>query len=139
MTQLVMDASLALSWVLPDEGDDQSLGIRGAMLEAENVWVAVHWHLEVCNALWMAEKRKRLDDGGVAQAVALLMRLPVRIDPETNSQAASATLALARRHAISVYDAAYLELALRRGATLASLDTALRTVARKLKVRVVPD
>jgi predicted nucleic acid-binding protein len=108
------------------------------MLEAESVWIAAHWHLEICNALWMAERRKRLNAAGVAQAAALLAQLPVSIDPETSVQASSRTLELARKHAISVYDAAYLELALRRGATLASLDGPLRDIAGTLGVQVAP-
>lgn len=70
----------------------------------------------------MAERKKRLDAAGIAQAVALFTQLPVRVDPETNEHASAETLSLARQHTLSVYDAAYLELALRRGATLASLD-----------------
>jgi predicted nucleic acid-binding protein len=86
----------------------------------------------------MAERRKRLDAAGVAQAVALFTQLPVAVDPETDKHASTATLGLARDHAISVYDAAYLELALRRGAALASLDRPLRLVAKNLGVPLLP-
>jgi predicted nucleic acid-binding protein len=86
----------------------------------------------------MAERRKRLDATGVAQAVALFTQLPVTVDPETSDRAGSETLALARQHTLSVYDAAYLELALRRGASLASLDGPLRFIAKKIGVAVVP-
>jgi len=86
----------------------------------------------------MAERRKRLDATGVAQAVALFMQLPVLVDPETSDRAGSETLALARQHTLSVYDAAYLELALRRGASLASLDAALRAVVKGLGVPILP-
>lgn len=86
----------------------------------------------------MAERRKRLDAAGVAQAVALFTQLPVMIDAETNPRAGSDILALARQHTISVYDAAYLELALRRGAALGSLDEPLRKVAKTLGVPLLP-
>lgn len=86
----------------------------------------------------MAERRKRLDAAGVAQAVSLFTQLPVLLDPETDDHAGSDTLALSRQHALSVHDAAYLELALRRGATLASLDLPLRAIAKKLKVSLLP-
>ena len=138
MSRLVIDASITLSWLLPDEVNAASLAVRNDLAKAEGVWVAAHWRLEVCNSLWMAERRKRLDAAGVAQAVALFTQLPVIVDPETNNRAGAETLALARQHALSVYDAAYLELALRRGATLASLDEALQTVARRLGVEVLP-
>jgi predicted nucleic acid-binding protein len=138
MSRLVIDASITLSWLLPDEADDDTLGVRGEILTAESVWVPAHWKLEVANSLWMAERRKRLDSVGVAEAVTLFSQLPVAIDPETNVRAGTDTLNMARQHGISVYDAAYLELASRRGAALGSLDRTLRSVAKKLGVPVLP-
>ncbi len=139
MSRLVIDASITLSWLLPDEASAGSGAVRNELLGAEAVWVAAHWRLEVCNSLCMAERRKRLDAAGIVQAVALFTQLPVLLDPETDDHAGSETLALARQHALSVYDAAYLELALRRGAMLASLDLSLRAVARKFKVSLLPN
>lgn len=138
MNRLVVDASMTLSWLLPDESGASALTVRNEILTAESVWVPAHWRLEVCNSLWMAERRQRLDASGIAQAVALFTQLPVSIDPETNEHAGTETLALARQHALSVYDAAYLELALRRGAALASLDQPLRVVSKKLGVPLLP-
>ena len=138
MSRLVLDACMALSWILPDEVNDDALAVREQFLKSESVWVAAHWHLEVSNALCMAERRKRLDAAGIAQAVSLFTQIPVTVDPETSAHASAETLALARQHTLSVYDAAYLELALRRGATLASLDGPLRTAAKKLSVPVLP-
>ena len=138
MSSLVIDASMALSWLLPDEASAPSLAVRHELLRAERVWVAAHWRLEVCNSLWMAERRKRLDATGIAQAVAMVTQLPVVVDPETDDHAGSETLGLARQHALSVYDAAYLELALRRGTRLASLDGPLRAVAKRLGLPLLP-
>lgn len=138
MSRLVVDASITLSWLLPDEGSALTLAVRNDLVSAETVWAPAHWQLEVCNALCMAERRKRLDAAGVAQAVALVTQLPVLTDPHTSERAGSETLALSRQHTLSVYDAAYLELALRRGASLASLDEPLRAVAKKLGVPVLP-
>jgi len=138
MSHLVLDASIALSWLLPDEASEASVAVQSELVKAEGVWVAAHWRLEVANSLCMAERRKRLDAAGIAQAVALFTRIPVVVDPETNEHASGETLSLARQHTLSVYDAAYLELALRRGALLASLDGPLRLVAKNLGVRVLP-
>jgi len=138
MSRLVIDASMTLSWLLPDEGAALALAVRDELLKAEGVWVPAHWRLEVCNSLWMAERRKRLDAAGIAQAVALFTQLPVTVDPETNDRAGGETLALARQHTLSVYDAAYLELALRRGAVLASLDGPLHSAAKKVGVPILP-
>ncbi len=138
MSHLVLDASMALSWLLPDEESDSTVAVQAALLKAQAVWVAAHWSLEVANSLCMAERKKRLDAAGVAQAVSLFTQIPVTVDPETNDHASGETLSLARQHTLSVYDAAYLELALRRGASLATLDGALRTVAKKLGVPLLP-
>ncbi len=138
MNLLVLDASMALSWLLPDEAGESSIAVQSKVAEAESVWVAGHWRLEVANSICMAERRKRLDAAGVAQAIGLLTQLPVMVDPETNEHATAETLSLARQHTLSAYDSAYLELALRRGATLATLDGPLRTVAKKLGVPILP-
>ena len=55
MSRLVIDASMALSWLLPDESSDASLTVRAELTKAESVWVTAHWQLEVANALCMAE------------------------------------------------------------------------------------
>ena len=121
MSRIVIDASITLSWLLADEANATSVAVTTALVNAEEVAVPAHWCLEVVNSIWMAERRKRLDPPGVAQAIALCAQLPVSIDPETDKRATVETLALARQHQISVYDAAYVELALRRGAAVASL------------------
>jgi predicted nucleic acid-binding protein len=138
MSRLVLDASMTLSWLLPDEATAASLAVRDELIKAESVLAPGHWRLEVCNALWMAERRQRLDASGVAQAVSLFTQLPVAIDADTSDRAGGEALALARQHGLSVYDAAYLELALRQGALLTSLDEPLRAVARKLGVPLLP-
>ena len=136
MSRRVLDASLALSWLLPDERSAALHSVREQFFTGGGVWVAAHWRLEVCNALWMAERRKRLDAPGVTRAVTLVTQLPVLVDDETNSRAGADTLALARRHAISVYDAAYLELALRLNLPLATTDPALTRAANSAAVPI---
>lgn len=138
MSDLVLDASIALSWLLPDEATESSVAVQTELLASDQIWVAAHWLLEVANSLYQAKRRKRLDAAGIARAVALVRQLPVTVDDETSARASGETLALARQHTLSVYDAAYLELALRRGASLASLDGPLRMVAKKLGVPVLP-
>ena len=138
MSAWVIDASMTLSWLLPDEASDLAIAVRDDLPKAEAVWVPAHWRLEVCNSLWMAERRKRLDAAGVTQGADLFLKLPVTVDPDTNDRAGRETLSLARQHGLSVYDAAYLELVLRRGAVLAYLDGPLRLVAKKLGVSLLP-
>jgi predicted nucleic acid-binding protein len=138
MSAFVIDASITLSWLLADEANADSAAIERALRKADVVWVPAHWRLEVVNAIWMAERRKRLDGAGVSQAIAFCSQMQVTVDGDTDKHAPTETLALARQHGISVYDAAYLELALRKGGTLASLDVNLREVAEKNGVAVVP-
>lgn len=102
-------------------------------------WVTALWHLEIAGYLSSAEQRGEMDATDVADAIALLERLPVSVDAETGGRALTDTLALARQHNLSVYDAASLELALRRSATLATLKSSLRGAARKQKIAIWPE
>ena len=101
MSHLVLDASIVLSWLLPDEASGATVAVQAELPKAEGVWVAAHWRLEVANSLCMAERRKRLDAAGIAQAVSLFTQLPVIVDPETNEHASAETLSLARQHTLS--------------------------------------
>jgi predicted nucleic acid-binding protein len=87
------------------------------------------WALEVANALLVAERRKRVSQTDSAAAWTSLQKLPIEIDRETGRRAGSDILVLARQQKLSVYDAAYLELAMRKGTPLASLDEPLRAAA----------
>ncbi len=87
------------------------------------------WPLEVANALLMGERRKRTTEAKVARFLTLLRSLPVTTDDETGIRAWQESLHLARVHKLSVYDAAYLELAVRRGLPLATLDDPLKAAA----------
>lgn len=92
-------------------------------------WVPALWRLEVANVLEMGVRRGRHDAAFRDASLADLALLPIRTDPETDRQAWSATLRLAERHKLTVYDAAYLELAQRRGLPLATLDAELLRTA----------
>src|SRR2546423_9377081 len=100
MNHFVIDASVTLSWVLADEANADSTAVQNALLKAESVWVPAHWRLEVANAIWMAERRKRLDAAGVAQAISLCSQIPALVDPETDKHADAESLAMARRYQI---------------------------------------
>jgi predicted nucleic acid-binding protein len=136
MSQLVIDPSVALAWLLEDETTAEAVAIRQELEHGAEAWIPTHWWLEVANALLMAERRKRITPGGVAQALALIDALPFEEDDETAEQIPARTLSLARKHELTVYDAAYLELAQRRGAILASFDTKLIKAASKEGVKV---
>jgi predicted nucleic acid-binding protein len=134
---MVIDASVTVSWFLQDERSEGALAARDEMAQAEIVFVPAHWKLEVANALLVAERKKRISPAAVDHSMGILRKLPIQLDQETDRQAGDRTLELARLHALSIYDAAYLELALRTGSALATLDEQLRTAAVKRQVKVI--
>jgi predicted nucleic acid-binding protein len=82
----------------------------------------------------MAERRKRATQADMTEALHAVLSLPIEIDRDTTRRVAGETTGLARQHGLTVYDAAYLELAMRLGATLATSDAALARAARKAGV-----
>jgi predicted nucleic acid-binding protein len=96
---------------------------------AAGAWVPQLWRLEVANVLEMGVRRGRTDAAFRDATVADLELLPIQIDPDTEKYAWRATMRLAASHRLTLYDAAYLELAMRRGLPLATLDRELRAAA----------
>ncbi|HEY5911242.1 MAG TPA: type II toxin-antitoxin system VapC family toxin [Verrucomicrobiae bacterium] len=95
------------------------------------------WHLEVANALLVAVRRRLMTDAHRQAGLGLLRKLRLAVDEETGQRAFSTISELAVRHALSVYDAAYLELASRRSLPLGSRDESLRAAARKCGVKLL--
>lgn len=124
----MLDSSVALAWIYDDEGDNATVRVLERVVQA-GAWVPAIWHLEVANSLEQAVRRRRIDASFRDAALANLSDLDVKADPETNVHAWTATLALAERFGLTLYDAAYLELARRRTLPLASLDRDLRAAA----------
>lgn len=133
---MVVDSSVTLTWCFEDEQTAASLALLEQVVENGAVAPTV-WPLEVLNALVMAERRKRVDAAQRQRLTGFLRDLPIALDAETAAQAWSATVQLAERHRLTVYDAAYLELAQRRGLPLASLDNELRAAAEAVGVALV--
>ena len=128
-TAFILDASISLSWFFEDETDAYAEAVEDSITKAVAL-VPAHWHLEVANALLVAERKKRATEAKIVHFLSLLSSLPITIDDETAARAWSDSLALARAHSLSVYDAAYLELAIRQGLPLATLDEPLRDALR---------
>ena len=137
MRALVMDGSIALGFLLPDERLPQATRAIDALERGIPTWVPSHWTLEVANGLLMAGRRRRIGRADAAEALDVLGQLPIETDDETGRRAGGETTALARQYGLTVYDAAYLELALRRGAALATADAALAKAAKKAAVEIV--
>ncbi len=126
----VLDGSVALAAVLPDEaaGRAEALLLRSVQ---EGAWAPSIWPFEVANALLMAQRRGRVTEAFRLQTLGDLRRLPVRIDGEGTAFAWSDVSRLAASHGLTVYDASYLELALRLGLPLATLDQRLASAAQR--------
>ena len=124
----VLDGSITLVWAFEDETDPYAEAVADS-LENKPAIVPAVWPLEVANALLVGERRKRITEAKVAQFLTLLQSLPITVDDETVLRAWQETLHLARLHDLSEYDATYLELAVRLGLPLASLDDKLKTAA----------
>ena len=136
MSAFVLDASVALAWCFADETTPATDAVLDR-LTSEEAAAPVLWRLEVANALAMAERRGRLSAAGLTRSVALLQQLAVVIDDEASERAFRELLDLARSEQLTVYDAAYLELALRLGLPLATTDARLRGAATRLGVALL--
>lgn len=107
------------------------------LVSNQGAWVPSLWRLEVANILEMGVRRERHDAAFRDATLADLALLPVHIDPETDRHAWTATLRLAERHRLTLYDAAYLELAKRRDLPLATVDIDLRAAASVENIRLL--
>jgi len=125
---LVLDTSVALAWVYSDESSKPVEDVF-AQVTAGGAWVPALWRLEIANVLEMGVRRGRHTASFRDATLADLALLPINIDPDTNQHAWGATVQLAKQHRLTAYDAAYLELALRRSLPLATLDEELRVAA----------
>ena len=132
----VLDASTTLAWAIRDERNALAMAVLDR-LAREKAVVPGHWALEIANGLLMAMRRKRLTDAARRDALARLTELPIEADDETATRAGHETTAIAAQFGLSVYDAAYLELAIRRQLPLATLDRALEAAARATGVELL--
>jgi predicted nucleic acid-binding protein len=130
MPGFVIDASATLPWCFAEEATPWTEGLLDRLQGGEEVRVPAHWPIEVMNGLIMAVRRKRIDLDRVARFAGDLAALPIRIEPPHEPAAWNDVVQVATKHNLTIYDAAYLELAERIGLPLATLDGDLRKAAR---------
>lgn len=131
MSVFVLDTSLTMAWCFEDEATPDTDAVLDR-LGTDAAVVPAIWPLEVANVLLVAERRGRLSEAQSSRFAGLLAQLPIDIDDHPADIAAHA--ALGRRHELSSYDASYLALAQRIGATLATLDRPLAGAAARAGV-----
>jgi len=130
---IALDASLALAWLFERESTNEAelaSSVLETLAEGEALVPAL-WHAEVVNALLVGERRGGVSEARVADYLQRLARLPIHTDDVPPSTRREGVLALARAHALSAYDAAYLNLALRRDLALATFDRKLVEAMRE--------
>jgi predicted nucleic acid-binding protein len=128
LTGLVLDASITAAWCFEDEETQYARDILSRAEQVDFIVPAI-WPVEMVNVLLVNERRKRITAADTARAVTLFNELAIQVDRPPSLLPFDATLLLARAYKLSSYDASYLELALREGLPLATLDTQLREAA----------
>lgn len=135
--EFVVDASIAIAWVHPGQATAQSEALLDAIADGAVARAPALWSLETANALLVLNRQRKLTDEERATALGALARLAVVLDHEMAALAFGRLSELAGRHALSIYDAAYLELATRRKLAIACKDGPLRTAARRARVKLL--
>jgi predicted nucleic acid-binding protein len=137
VSEAVIDSSIALTWCFEDEATSETDALFERVRDQGAV-VPSLWRLEVGNVLLQAEKRGRISARDVAARLDLIAELPISVDQETTVRAWRETLAAARGERLTIYDAAYLELAERQRLPLMTLDGDLAAAAVRRGVAVLP-
>lgn len=126
MGVFVVDATAALAWCFEDEASSWTDGLLERLRQGDRIVVPAHWPAEISNGFLVALRRKRIRADQSALFWDELARLPIETEPVLPAIQAS----LGEKHSLTVYDAAYLELAHRRKLPLATLDADLRRAAQ---------
>ncbi len=133
----VVDCSVTMAWFFEDEGGPYADAVQETMARNSSRGVVpALWRLEVANTLVVGERRKRTTEAKSHRFLTLLSLLPIQIDTATTASMWESTIQIARGHGLSAYDAAYLELAVRRGLPLATLDAKLKNAALSAGVEI---
>ena len=129
----VLDASIPACWLFQDEQDPRADAAL-ARIKSDEAVVPALWWFEIRNILIVNERRRRITESDTSVFLRDLAGLRVRVDREPEEPV---VLRLARTHRLSVYDASYLELALRQSLPLATLDAQLTAAARAARCRLI--
>jgi predicted nucleic acid-binding protein len=135
---IAIDSSIALAWCFGDERTPAINAVESMLVASQGV-VPVLWRFEVANVLLMAERRKRITSERRQEYLHALAKYPLEIDTDGLYQTDQNIFQLAVAFGLTIYDASYLELSIRRNLPLATLDKELRTAALANKLILLPD
>jgi predicted nucleic acid-binding protein len=133
---LVVDASITMAWCFEDEATQATEEVLDHVVEGSAFAPSI-WRFEVGNALQMAIRRRRITEIFRDDVLAKLLAIPITVDPETDAHAWTTALRLSERFGLTLYDAAYVELAQRLGLPLASLDQEMRAAASAIDIELL--
>lgn len=136
---LVLDCSVTMAWILPADDMSEKANKILLSLNEKEAKVPTIWPLEVANVLWHAERLKKISPLEVAEFKEFLATLPIQIDNSITLRAMGSIYTLAKAEQLTVYDAAYLEIAIRENLPLATFDKALKKAAQRTEVVVIPE
>ena len=137
MAVFVIDASATLPWCFADEATAATNAVLTGLRTGDEAIVPAHWPVEVANALLMAVRRRRISPQDAYQFLLDLEFLPIRVEATTENLVRAGVFPLAEQYGLTVYDAAYLELAMRERTPLMTLDNDLRKAAAASGVPLV--
>lgn len=130
MKKFVLDCSVTMTWCFEDEATE-SAEHSLALLKEMTAIVPSIWVVEVMNVLRVAERKNRINVSSADHFIRFLNTLPIILDSGLNHFLNTSILAISRKHSLSAYDAAYLEIALRYNIPLVSFDKNLCAAAKK--------
>ncbi len=136
MKNFVVDNSVVMSWCFEDEKNQYADNVLDFLTDAVALVPPV-WPLEVMNVLLVAERRKRLTEADSVRFIALLSQLPITVEYDSPKNFMKDLLAFARPNNLSSYDASYLDLSMRKGIPIATLDKQLSVAAKKVSVPIL--
>lgn len=133
---VVIDCSVTMAFLLSDE---QPISLKKLIhiFKTQPMIVPTIWNYEVANVLVMAERKKRINESDLIDIKMILEGLGIVKDMASDENTLRETLSLAREHQLTVYDAAYLELAMRKHAALATFDQTLQNAAKTAGVELL--
>ncbi|MFY9345711.1 MAG: type II toxin-antitoxin system VapC family toxin [Planctomycetota bacterium] len=134
--RVVVDASVVFAWLFSEPGLFDRSDAMLMVLKTSRVLVPATWQTEVANVLVVRERQRRIGEAVVKKSLRLLEELNVEVDAGAATSALDQVLPIARRHQLTAYDAAYLELAMRERCPLATFDDALAAAAKLEGVEV---
>ena len=137
MTRFVVDASVALCWYFPKQKTSYTEAVFDRLARGDEALVPAIWPLEIVNGLIVAARQKAISLVQLETFIADLKDLPVSIDLSGVGRSYSSIVRLCRQHQLSSYDAAYLDLALLEGVSIATLDKNLRAAASNAGVELL--